>query len=181
MKRAIRRIGILILAGLTALAIAKMWGPFLMSAYMPQIRSLQDDINEDNRPSQNIARHFMNLEVKSIKKGDIVRIIFADGSVYDFEASRQCSGQLSLSCQWSGWTKKSSATQKASRSRWDREQERMLARDTCKQQDYSFTFRTGYWETSWPSSGSTGTVITNGRWVDTGAETVSTKGAMHCR
>ncbi|HEY1394834.1 hypothetical protein [Roseateles sp.] len=169
------------LAALAAIAIAKTWGPFMMSLYDARATSIQADIYEQNIPSGNIARFFLNIGVAKIKKGDMVRIIFADGTVYDFEAASQCSPTGTVSCQWTKWTQRSSATAPAIRSQADLAEERMMSRDACFQQPYVHNVKMGYWETSWPDTGDSGVVVTEGRYVVTGTMSYTHYGSKTCK
>lgn len=181
MRQTLKRYAPLILGVIATAAIAKVWGPFFMSQYQPEVRSYQDDKNGEFAAASNIARFFLNADVTAIKKGDYVRIVYADGSVYDFETSQRCSSVSSISCPILKATQRPSPTAPALRSQLQLEEEKRMARDTCIQQAYTYTFKTGYWEISYPDTGDWGTVITNGRWVSTGDDIVQSWGRQVCK
>jgi hypothetical protein len=80
---------------------ANTW-PFMMSAvasYAGLTHEADRDLNFT--AASNLPRLIMNNSVSQIKKGDIIRIIYSDGRVFDFEAARACSPMVSRPCEYS--------------------------------------------------------------------------------
>lgn len=87
--------------GVIVFAFAATWGPFIINNYYPGL-SYDADMANEFFGAANVPRKVMNLQVASIKRGDIVRVMYADGQIYDFETSADCSPQASFSCPFSG-------------------------------------------------------------------------------
>ena len=78
--------------------VAAIYGPFLVGNYFPGV-SYEDDRAVENAYTSNIPRNVMNLNVAKIKYGDIVRMVFPSGDIYDYEvAVAKCLAFSSLSC-----------------------------------------------------------------------------------
>lgn len=80
------------LAIAAAVAVATTWGPFLVQsvATFRNITSYQVDRDLQYYAAMNIARIIMNTTVQKIKRGDIIRVQYPDGSVYDYETITRC-------------------------------------------------------------------------------------------
>jgi hypothetical protein len=156
--------------GMSCLVVlATTYGPFIFATYYPGI-SRADDFELNYIYSQTIPRLVMNTSVQSIKKGDTVRIVYPDGSVYDFTQDLQCSYVTSPSCKFSRPVKVSSATAPSRITYW---QEREFE-DSCPPVRIEY-IKTGYWASS--------TVIlapdrwqTTGTWISTGEQPYQTGG-----
>ncbi len=94
--------------------VAAIYGPFIVGNYFPGV-SYEDDRAVENAYTSNIPRNVMNLNVAKIKYGDIVRMVFPSGDIYDYEvAVAKCSAFSSLSCgTYSKATKVSSPNSRA--------------------------------------------------------------------
>jgi hypothetical protein len=86
------------LGSAAAIAVATTWGPFLMSTYRPDL-TYEGDRETNFVAAGNLPRHVMQTSVQNIKAGDVVRIIYANGAIYDFSISARCSYVNSTACQ----------------------------------------------------------------------------------
>ena len=99
-----------VLIGLSLVAVGKLVGPFFMASVATYAgMTYAEDEAGLFSAAVNLPRAIMNVSVGSIKKGDIVRIVYPDNSVYDFEAERGCAYALSRACEYSKVTRVSSA------------------------------------------------------------------------
>jgi hypothetical protein len=123
----------------------------------------------------------LNVGATKIKKGDIVRVIYQDGRVYDFETTAQCSA--TAVCPLSYPTLKSSATAPANVSNYARQQARE-SKDTCAQ-DARRNINTGYWGSKVserpPLSDGTQVFVHVEAWVSTGIQTIVVGGTGGCK
>ncbi len=98
------------LLGVSFVALAKLVGPFIMAsvaAYAGVTYSSDQAMNFI--AAGNLPRLIMSTAVQTIKKGDIVRIVYPDNRVFDFEAARRCSYMLSTACEFSNVTEVAAA------------------------------------------------------------------------
>lgn len=68
--------------------IAATTWPFVVANFFPG-RTFSEDADLDYLGAKTIPRMVMNVSVQNIKKGDTIRMIYADG-VYDFEVLSRC-------------------------------------------------------------------------------------------
>lgn len=95
---------LLLILFVTGAALAATIWPFVMASYFPGVTYAQDQALDFARASS-LPRLVMLQSVSNIKRGHIVRILYPDGSVYDFETSRQCSPFVSIACTYSQITR----------------------------------------------------------------------------
>ena len=80
------------------IAASTTWGPFLIAAIYPTIRSAAQDSETNYLGASNIARAVMNISVQNIKKGDFIRVVYPDGKIYDFKTTIRCAYAASVAC-----------------------------------------------------------------------------------
>ncbi|HEY4083167.1 MAG TPA: hypothetical protein VGM81_20980 [Burkholderiaceae bacterium] len=167
---------------LTAFAvIAKFWGPFLV--VVPGTSSFADDDNNNMVSSQNTPRMYMGSNVSQIQKGDIVRIIYQNGDVYDMEAKYQCTSMASNACIWSKMTKKDSPNAAPTislyaKTFWMNKFGPCEGNSESNPKTIQVAFKTSRWTTEWPDSGTPDIVISKGYWLDTGEVYATMPGPM---
>jgi len=84
------------------IAFAREFGPFIMSSIALYVGvSYESDRELNFVAASNLPRLVMNTSVQSIKMGDIVRIVYPDGRVFDFEVTRRCAYANSFPCEYS--------------------------------------------------------------------------------
>lgn len=132
-------------------------------------------MNVEFLAAKNIPRLVMQTAVEKIKKGDIVRIIYADGAVFDFETTRDCSRTIGFACEYSGnGTRVSGPDAPATLSRYAFERAEANADQYCfggSGSRSTFDVPIGYWAVSYPPTGSVITVVA--QFVSTGSITFS--------
>lgn len=120
---------------------------------------------------------YLNVGATKIKKGDILRVIYPDGRVFDIETTAQCSA--TMVCPLGYPTQKSAANAPANVSNYQRTSWEKEVKDTCSQ-DARRDFATGYWATNLvelpPLPDGTQTFVHTDTWVSTGTQTLSTRG-----
>ncbi|MDT9001792.1 hypothetical protein RQP53_21120 [Paucibacter sp. APW11] len=174
MKLTWKRKGLMLLLVIATVAVAKMWGPFNVSLRNPSIRSFADDSDLEFAGARNIARLYMLLDVQQIKRGDIVRVVYASGEVYDMDVTAQCSYVAGISCAFGKKTRVESIDSPSTVSQtaikdW------LLKHAPCEdrpgnsntvQRDVKFP--TGRWVTEYPQSSDPATIVVRGFWEYTG-------------
>jgi hypothetical protein len=96
-------VGGLLLSSLAVLA-ATRW-PFVAASVASYAgTTFQADMESNFTVAATLPRLIMLTSVTSIKKGDIVRIIYPDGRVVDFETAARCTYALSRACEFTRHT-----------------------------------------------------------------------------
>lgn len=159
-----------------AFAVSQVW-PFMMAPYFPSQTFENDRDNNEFQSAQVLPQMIMNTSVGAIKAGDIVRVQYPDGRVFDFPVVelKNCTVK-STGCKLGKPVQKSgpSAAAEPTDLQIDRATFEAIERENC------FTGRalnptrrvsvnTGYWGSYGYASGSTVTVV--GTWVSTGTYT----------
>ncbi len=138
---------------LFGLVLATLWGPFLVSnvATFRSITSQQDDADLQYYAAMNIARIMMNTAVQNIKKGDIIRIQYPNGEVYDYETLVRC--PLAAPCPVADPTKVASADAPSTPSQYAADRARDSSCSHTPGTPWSVTISTGRWisQTWWNS------------------------------
>jgi len=148
---------------------ATIW-PFMMSVYYPNI-TRADDVNSEFRYGSVLPRLYMGTSVSNIKQGDIVRIIYPNGEIWDMETSFQCSHVSTIPCPYrDNGTRVQGPTAPATPSKYSISVEMKKESARCQAGGGSSGYipiSTGYWA----SSGYTdknGVVQVIAGWVYTG-------------
>jgi hypothetical protein len=167
-----------LVTGAVAIA-ATVWGPFLISTHAPGI-TFDLDRNVDFQHASNAPRLVMQTSVTSIERGDSIRVIYADGRIFDFEVVQRCSSVSGIACSLGAFTEKSSPNQAPVPTLSSVSDTRI--QDRIDNGPYggcvhgspypeTLEIQTGYWESSFVVYGPN-TFGTTARWVDTGIVTV---------
>lgn len=77
-----------------AVVFAKTWGPFYIDKYFPGW-NYSRDVDEDYRAAAQTPVLVMNTSVTKIKKGHTIRVVYANGEIYDYEVLQNYSQQNS--------------------------------------------------------------------------------------
>jgi hypothetical protein len=154
-----------------ALAAGKFFGPYYINLISPETVSLQSDKDNQMLAANNLPRLYLNVKVQQIKKGDIVRMVYPNGDIYDFETTIQCAYAASNSCTYDpNPVKKASITDPAKPSKYAKRTASGDLSTACETYDALRSFNTGYWRVTWPDTGTFDIVRTEAEWVDTGIQ-----------
>jgi hypothetical protein len=160
-----------VLSAVCLVAIAKTVGPFLVDGLAPGTTHILDR-DSNYVTGGNIARHYLGLGVAGIKRGDHIRIVYSDGTVYDLEVGSNCSIALTVACSIVKATQRSSVDSKSLASSLVLKDMRQDAKDSCRSPSYR-DVKTGYFryvsDRIWEGGVQVVSVVKE--WVDTGFET----------
>lgn len=151
-------------------ALAATLYPFIIATYFPGV-TFQIDSMESYRYASTVPRLVMQTSVQRIKKGDIVRVTYADGAIYDYETTSQCSYVASISCALMNPELKTSPAAPAKPSQNQLAEARMFARDSCSKSGIWVDIPTGYWSEKFDFSGGGAlpdVVTITATWISTG-------------
>lgn len=161
-----------LLIAIPASVMAAIFGPFLVGNYYPGV-VFRDDSEINFMYAGSVPRKVMLTYVSNIKRGDIVRVVYADGEIYDYEASSQCSYVSSTSCNLVNPVKVSSPDAPAKPGVIARRIAYMKAVNSCRSiNSVTYSVQTGYWHSEFIVYNSD-TFGTTARWVSTGERTIT--------
>ena len=170
-----RKLWLFFLLGALGICLAATTWPFLMATFYPNINH-NDDIDSAFRYGSVLPRLVMGSSVSNIKRGDVVRITYPNGEIWDMETSATCSPYSSIPCPYnSNGTRVNSPTSPGTPSKYLISVEKQKESARCYAGGGTFGYipiRTSYW-TSWGYTDSSGVVQMFGKWVDTGTTLVA--------
>lgn len=165
---------------ISGIALAKVWGPFLISAAGPDYAStsLNDDAVAEYGGANKLAQIYLapalNTPAAIAKaiKNDFVRVVYYDGQIADFKIKRWPS---TIPVDFDS-TVPTVTTVHLS----DAQVEDIDARNNrCQSISYSISYDTGYWGQYGTNNGSTVTITAY--YVDTGTRTMTFPGTVNCQ
>lgn len=167
---------------ITAALAASVVYIFVMSSVFPSV-SFEYDSEVNFIHAGKLPLINLNVGATKIKQGDIVRVIYPDGRVYDFETTAQCSA--TVACPLKNPKLKSSQTAQADVSSHAISTKEKELKDTCRG-DVLTTFNTGYWRSTVeelpPAADGSQVFVHHEFWQDTGPQTVRVSGSRDsCR
>jgi hypothetical protein len=160
------------LALLTTAVLAASFGPYPMASKYPGVTFAADQ-EVSFGYAQSLPRLFLFQKVQAIGPGQKVRIIYSDGSVYDFETTIRCSYAASPSCIFKNPEKVDSP---ASPAKASSKSVQDLRDDTCPWDSRWQGVKTGYWRDEWREV-APNQIEHSAGWVDTGTVQVYIKGS----